>query len=235
MVDTRSEPRLYAAQIGTTILSDLTTAGGMQPRISPGNDALLFCGLNDKTGKREIFRLSLTDKSAVPENLTNTPEDDQYDAAWSKDGSKIAFVVEKASADDKASVTTGNPSIWILDMKNPGKPIQLTANGSVDDQPVWDPSGEFISWRFNPDISPRSTRRSRRKKVGALTFTLRNSVKFAVRPRRSFLCVLCALRGASPRCISVRLQPRRPVGPSRSADYARSVDSDCPFPVNSDS
>jgi hypothetical protein len=149
MVDTRSEPRLYAAQIGTTILSDLTTAGGMQPRISPGNDALLFCGLNDKTGKREIFRLSLTDKSAVPENLTNTPEDDQYDAAWSKDGSKIAFVVEKASADDKASVTTGNPSIWILDMKNPGKPIQLTANGSVDDQPVWDPSGDFIYFRSN--------------------------------------------------------------------------------------
>jgi Tol biopolymer transport system component len=148
-VDTRSEPRIYSAQIGTTVLSDLTQSGGLQPRISPSNDALIYCGVNDNSGKREIFRLSLTDKAALPENLTNSPNDDCYDAAWSKDGSKIAYVVEHAGSDEKASITAGNPSIWILDMKSPGKPQQVTANESVNDRPVWDSTGNFIYFRSN--------------------------------------------------------------------------------------
>jgi hypothetical protein len=150
MVDTRSEPRIYGAQIGSTILSDLTQAGGMEPRISPSNDALVFGGFNDKTGKREIFRLALSDhRAGVPENLSNNPDDDNYDAAWSKDGSKIAYVVEHSGADDKANLTAGNPSIWILDLKAADKPMQLTSNGSVDDHPVWDPTGNFIYFRSN--------------------------------------------------------------------------------------
>jgi hypothetical protein len=149
MVDTRSDPRLYETQIGAATLLDITEEGGMQPRISPGNDALLFCGLNDKTGKRAIFRLSLTDKGAVPENLTGSPEDEEYDAAWSKDGSKIAFVVEHASLDDKATLTNGNPTIWVADLKSGDKPVQLTTNGSVNDRPVWDPTGSFIYFRSN--------------------------------------------------------------------------------------
>jgi len=149
MVDTHSEPRLYASQIGAAILDDLTQAGGMQPRISPRDDALIYCALNDNTGKREIFRLSLTDKAAVPENLTNTPDDDEYDAAWSKDGSKIAYVRERGSTDEKAGLTSGNPSIWLLDLTGAGKPVQITSNGSVDDHPVWDPSGNSIYFRSN--------------------------------------------------------------------------------------
>jgi Tol biopolymer transport system component len=150
MVDTRSEPRLYETQIGATTLLDLLSQeGGMQPRISPGNDALMFCGLNDKSGKRGIFRLSLTDKSSVPENLITTSQDEEYDAAWSKDGSRIAFVVERGSADDKASINAGNPSIWILDLKAGGKAVQLTTNGSLDDRPAWDPTGNFIYFRSN--------------------------------------------------------------------------------------
>jgi hypothetical protein len=146
MVDTRSQPRIYESQIGAAILNDLTTAGGMQPRISPDNDALLYCGLNDKTGKREILRLNLNDKSGIPENLTNRPEDDEYDASWSKDGSRIAYAVERGGA---ASVGAGNPAICILDLKRADKPVQITSNGSVDDRPVWDPSGNFIYFRSN--------------------------------------------------------------------------------------
>jgi Tol biopolymer transport system component len=117
----------------------------MQPRISPRDDALLYCGLNDNSGKREIFRMSLTDKSGVPENITNTPDNDEYDAAWSKDGSKIAYVMERGGD----TATSGNPSIWILDLKSNAAPTQLTSNGSVDDRPVWDPTGNFIYFRSN--------------------------------------------------------------------------------------
>jgi Tol biopolymer transport system component len=149
MVDTRSAPRLYETQIGATTLLELTEAGGLEPRISPGNDAVLFCGINDKTAKRQIFRLGLNDKSGLPENLTNTAEDEQYDPAWSKDGSKIAFVLEHESTDDKANLNAGNPALWILDLRGDSKAVQLTTNGSVDDHPVWDPTGNFIYFRSN--------------------------------------------------------------------------------------
>jgi Tol biopolymer transport system component len=148
LLDTRSEPRLFEVQIGAMSMDDFTSAGGLQPRISPGNDAVLYCALNEKSGKREIFRLSLTDKTGIPDNLANAPEDDDYDAAWSKDGSKIAYVVQR-NIDDKENPTASNPSIWIQDLRNPGKPVQLTNNGSCDDRPVWDPSGNFIYFRSN--------------------------------------------------------------------------------------
>ena len=61
----------------------------------------------------------------------------------------MAFVVEHASLDDKASLTNGNPSIWVWDLKPEDKPAQLTTNGSVNDRPVWDPSGNFIYFRSN--------------------------------------------------------------------------------------
>jgi hypothetical protein len=149
MVDTHSEPRIYESQIGATILNDLTQAGGLEPRISPRDDALLYSSINDNTGKREIFRLNLNDKAGVPDNLSNTPQDDAYDAAWSKDGSKIAYVVEHGSLDDKGVLTSTNPCIWMLDLKSADKPVQITFNGSVDDRPVWDPTGNFIFFRSN--------------------------------------------------------------------------------------
>ena len=146
MVDSFAIPRLWESEIGRTILSDLTQAGGVEPRISPRDDMLLFVGANEKTGKREIYRVS--DKGGVPENLTNTPDDDEYDPAWSKDGSKIAFVEERGG-DAAGSADVGNPDIWIMDLKNPGKPMQVTMNASIDDHPVWDPSGNYIYFRSN--------------------------------------------------------------------------------------
>ncbi|MBV8780535.1 MAG: PD40 domain-containing protein, partial [Phycisphaerae bacterium] len=147
MVDTYSFPRVWESQIGTTIRSDLVPAGGMQPRISPRDDAVLFVGINEKTNKREIFRVS--DKGGVPENLTSTPDDDEYDPAWSRDGSRIAFVVDRNDADSRGSADASNPDIWIMDLKNNDKPMQITSNASIDDHPMWDPSGNFIYFRSN--------------------------------------------------------------------------------------
>jgi hypothetical protein len=41
MIDLRTEPRLFSAQVGSTFRTDLTTTG-MQPRVSPKNDVLVF-------------------------------------------------------------------------------------------------------------------------------------------------------------------------------------------------
>jgi Tol biopolymer transport system component len=118
-------------------------ASGAQPRVSPKNDAILFTQVNEKTGNRDIFRVS--DKGGVPENLTDSPDSDQYDAVWSKDGGRIAFVSDRGVTDDNRR----NAGIWVIDLLHGQSPRQVTHNGSQDDCPAWDPSGNFIYFRSN--------------------------------------------------------------------------------------
>ena len=143
MVDTRPDPRLYMTQLGTVFMTDLTTISGTQPRVSPKNNAILFAAVNEKTGKRDIYRMS--DKGGVPDNLTNTPDADEFDANWSKDGSKIAFTSDRA-ADDSGR---HNYDIWMIDLAKPQTPIQITTNGSHDDCPVFDINGSALFLRSN--------------------------------------------------------------------------------------
>src|SRR6185312_12813786 len=115
-VDTRPDPRLYMTQLGTTLRTDLTQAGGEQPRVSPKADAVVFTAINAKTGKREIFKMS--DRGGAPVNLTNAPEFDSFDPVWSNDGNRIAFVSDRAT--DSPAHTGYN--IWVLDVRHPDKP-----------------------------------------------------------------------------------------------------------------
>lgn len=143
LVDSRPDPRLYMTQLGTTLRTDLTQTGGTQPRVSPKADSVVFTLVNDKTGKREIFKMSDRGGSAV--NLTNTPEFDCFDPVWNKDGNKLAFVSDRgADADGRH-----NFDIWVLDLLHPDKPARVTANGSWDDSPAWDPTGKYLYFRSN--------------------------------------------------------------------------------------
>ncbi|HEY1628713.1 MAG TPA: hypothetical protein VGF52_02575 [Tepidisphaeraceae bacterium] len=143
MVDTRPDPRIYMTQIGTIFQTDLTMLGGMQPRVSPKNDAILFCAANEKTGKRDIYIVS--DKGGVPQNLTNAADDDDFDANWSKDGSKIVYTSDHGASPDGRR----NYDIWMIDLANPQQPIQLTTNASHDDCPVFDVTGANVFFRSN--------------------------------------------------------------------------------------
>lgn len=141
-VDTRPDPRLYMTQLGTTKRTDLTYAGGLQPRISPKGDSVIFTSINEITGKRDIYKMP--DKGGVAENLTNTPNIDEFDPAWSADGRRIAFVSDEAINDEKLNQF----DIWILEPGRPGRQ-QVTTNGSWDDGPAWDPAGNAIYFRSN--------------------------------------------------------------------------------------
>lgn len=143
LVDSRSDPRLYMTQLGTTIRTDLTQSGGEQPRVSPKADSVVFTLANQKTGKREIFQMS--DRGGAAVNLTGAPDFDSLDPAWSKGGSRIAFASDRgADADGKH-----NYDIWMLDLAHPDKPIRLTTNGSWDDCPAFDPTGKMLYFRSN--------------------------------------------------------------------------------------
>lgn len=143
MFSSRTDSRLQSLQIGTSSPADLTSLSGTRPRVSPRNDAVVFCALNNTTGRREIYIAG--DKGGTPRNLTKTPDADEYDPSFSRDGSRIIFASDRA-ADDQGR---RNYDIWMIDLARPETPIRLTRNGSLDDSPVLDVLGDGVYFRSN--------------------------------------------------------------------------------------
>jgi hypothetical protein len=143
LADTRPDSRLYMTRVGTTIRTDLTSLSGMQPRVSPKGNEILFTHRNPRTGNRDIYRMG--DNGGSAENLTNTPDVDETDPVWNRDGTKIAFASDRGMTSDKHH----NFDIWVLDLTKPEQPMQITTNGSWDDSPAWDPNGLAIYFRSN--------------------------------------------------------------------------------------
>jgi len=141
--DSLPDAQLFVTPADGGARTNLSSAGVTQPRISPKADAIVFTGVNPRTGNREIYRIS--DKGGTAVNLTNEFDSDNYDPAWSRDGAMIAFASNRGVDEDHQH----NPDIWIMDLNHPDKPIQITTNGSVDDCPAWDPGGETIYFRSN--------------------------------------------------------------------------------------
>jgi Tol biopolymer transport system component len=142
-VDTRPDSRLYMTQLGTTIRTDLTYIGGSQPRVSPKADAVIFTAVNSQTRTRDIYRME--DRGGEPQNITNTPDIDEFDPAWNRDGSRIVFSADRASDPE----TGKNLDIWMIDVAQPERPVQITTNGSRDDSPAFDPTANFVYFRSN--------------------------------------------------------------------------------------
>lgn len=152
--DSQPDPQLYVAPIDGRSRTDLATIPVMEPRISPRADSLLFTSINQRTGNREIYRIS--DRGGMPVDVINDPDSECYDPAWSRDGAMMAFVCDRSFATfpilENGRVVEErrrNPDIWIIDLANAGKPRQITTNGSIDDFPQWDPNGESIYFRSN--------------------------------------------------------------------------------------
>jgi len=143
-IETRTEPRLFSLALNTSTRADLTRIGGGEPRISPRNDQVVFTSANEKTDKRDLFLVPSTGGNNA-QKLSDTPDVDECNPVWNRDGSRIAY------ASDAGADNTGrrNYDIWILDVGDPKHPKRLTTNGSMDDLPVWDPSGRFIYFRSN--------------------------------------------------------------------------------------
>jgi Tol biopolymer transport system component len=143
--DRLQKPSIYSRPIDLNSLTDLGADGGMKPRINALNDMVVYEAYNDATQKRDLWRIS--DRGAGAQNLTNSPDFDDYDASWDRLGGRIAFASDRGVDDDEKR---HNVDIWVLDLsQSNAEPERVTSNVSQDDRPVWDPNGRAIFFRSN--------------------------------------------------------------------------------------
>jgi hypothetical protein len=121
---------------------------GTRPRASPRADAVVFTRADPASGKRDIYMISDKDGASLNSsavNLTNTPDVDECDPAWSRTGGKIAYASE--AGNDPA--TGRNHDLYVLAVSDPKQKVRVTRNGSWDDSPAWDPTGRELYFRSN--------------------------------------------------------------------------------------
>ena len=76
--------------------------------------------------------------------LTQSIDHDEVDPGWSPDGQRIVF----ASNEGLDSRGQNNFDIWMMTADGSNR-MQLTTNGSRDDQPAFGMGGTFIYFRSN--------------------------------------------------------------------------------------
>ena len=141
--DDHPDPRLHATQLKADLHTDLGHPG-RQPRVSPRADLVLFVAADPKTGKGDLCTVPVG--GGVITRLTDTPDVDETDPAWSRDGTRVAFASDRGTKDGQ---NAGDYNLWVLDLAKPGEPIQVTRNESWDDSPVWDATGRSLFFRSN--------------------------------------------------------------------------------------
>lgn len=151
-LDSSPRPRLYVESRGidgspAKLIAIETVTGrridlghtGTQPRVSPRADAIAFVRADANTGKRDVWLLRLGEDAPV--NLTNSPDHDDFDPAWSKTGGRLAFASERPAIGGGMDI-----NIWILRVSKPTEQSQVTENDARDDSPAW--SGDDASIYF---------------------------------------------------------------------------------------
>jgi hypothetical protein len=90
---------------GTTDLGHV----GAQPRVSPRADAVVFVRADPGTGQTGPILASARPGRRGAGELTNTPDADEWDPAWSKTGSRIAFASDRPSTAARAGAVRVRP------------------------------------------------------------------------------------------------------------------------------
>ena len=129
-------PRIFCTVAGTVFETDLVNVPGQQPRVGPGNDAVVFVSANAPNAPGDLFRTS--DKGGIIQQLTQSADLDEKDPAWSPDGRWVVF--------SRKSSESNAVEVYVID-SNGGGERQLTNNPAISDRPVFDPTGEYVYFR----------------------------------------------------------------------------------------
>jgi Tol biopolymer transport system component len=148
LLDSPRQPRLFMVnQFDAGKAKELNPRPGTQPRVSPRADSVVFTAINPDNGKQEIWRMSDRGEGLRP--LVNTPPCNNRDPVWSPDGSKIAFASDRTTVATDDGKDVPNFDIYVIDLAHPERPRQITTNGSWDDCPAWDATGNYLYFRSN--------------------------------------------------------------------------------------
>jgi hypothetical protein len=145
---TAAASEIHMVELESNPPTNMALAAGTRPRASPRADAVVFTVADPDTGNRDLYLVSDADGVPLggePVNLTNTPDVDEYDPAWSRTGGKIAYA-SNAGADE---TNRRNYDLYVLTVAAPDRPVRITYNGSHDDSPAWDATGRSLYFRSN--------------------------------------------------------------------------------------
>jgi TolB protein len=149
------------------------------PSFSPDGRWIVFT--SERFGSADMFRVH-PDGSDL-ERLTDDPAfDDQ--GALSPDGRTLAFVSTRDG---------GTANIWLQDVINKGRPINLTKTRSGNFRPSWSPDGKWIAFSSDRDIA--RTRYIR--ETGPAWELMQRTAIYIVHPDGSGLRRLTALGGCA--------------------------------------
>ena len=146
--DGPNQPRSEVRMVELESKTKRGLSPGTRPRASPRADAVVFTRADPATGKRDLYLVSEKAGAAfagAPVNLTKTPDVDECDPVFSRTGGKIAYAADAAAPEGNRR----QYDLYVLTVSDPGQPVRVTQNASLDDSPAWDPAGKYLYFRSN--------------------------------------------------------------------------------------
>ena len=131
--------KIYTLQLSTGEIRPLVTLAGCQrmPAWSPDDSLVAFVANPGENWDLFVTELG-QDK---PQNVSNTPDSDEYQPSWSPDGRYIVYV-----AFTPTSKTTFEQDIYLVDMNSYEVRRLTNTPDEHESLPLWSPNGDKIAY-----------------------------------------------------------------------------------------
>jgi WD40 repeat protein len=135
-----TEPQIWTITSGGTLPTQLRP--GQCPRFSPNGRKILFLRRHASSGHRQLWIINSdgTHETQLSHNLHYQVKD----PCWSPDGKWIAFAANR----ELNTYKRRHFDLWAVGAYG-GPATRLTSNGSWDDAPCWDRTGQYLYFRSN--------------------------------------------------------------------------------------